>query len=112
MHVRCIGGEPRQRARKSPSRHRYVADPDVPDGHGPVELTKFRNPKLVEIEPAIAPPNTLGLRSDDVGPLTCRHKYTCPWTPCGPFLSYFCRNLLMLLLGITDEVDVGKGVWT
>jgi hypothetical protein len=26
-------------------------------------LTKFRNPKLVEIEPAIAPPNTLGLRS-------------------------------------------------
>src|SRR5207249_5112201 len=28
-----------------------------------LELTKFRNPKLVEIEPAIAPPNTLGLRS-------------------------------------------------
>jgi hypothetical protein len=26
-------------------------------------LTKFRNPKLVEIEPAIVPPNTLGLRS-------------------------------------------------
>ena len=26
-------------------------------------MTKFRNPKLVEIEPAIAPPNTLGLRS-------------------------------------------------
>jgi hypothetical protein len=26
-------------------------------------LTKFRNPKLVEIELAIAPPNTLGLRS-------------------------------------------------
>ena len=35
----------------------------TPDGHGRVELTKFRNPKLVEIEPAIAPPNTLGLRS-------------------------------------------------
>ena len=35
----------------------------TPDGHGQVELTKFRNPKLVEIEPAIAPPNTLGLRS-------------------------------------------------
>ncbi len=33
------------------------------DGHGRVELTKFRNPKLVETEPAIAPPNTLGLRS-------------------------------------------------
>ena len=35
----------------------------TPDGHGRLELTTFRNPKLVEIEPAIAPPNTLGLRS-------------------------------------------------
>jgi catechol 2,3-dioxygenase-like lactoylglutathione lyase family enzyme len=35
----------------------------TPDGHGRLELTKFRNPSLVEIEPAIAPPNTLGLRS-------------------------------------------------
>ncbi|MDQ3863571.1 MAG: VOC family protein [Actinomycetota bacterium] len=35
----------------------------TPDGHGHLELTKFRNPKLVEIEPAIAPPNTPGLRS-------------------------------------------------
>ena len=35
----------------------------TPDGHGRLELTKFRNPKLVEIEPEIAPPNTLGLRS-------------------------------------------------
>lgn len=35
----------------------------TPDGHGKLELTKFRNPKLVDIEPAIAPPNTLGLRS-------------------------------------------------
>src|SRR5258705_7677682 len=35
----------------------------TPDGHGRLELTKFRNPRLVEIEPAIAPPNTLGLRS-------------------------------------------------
>ena len=34
----------------------------TPDGHGRVELTKFRNPALVEVEPAIAPPNTLGLR--------------------------------------------------
>src|SRR5213080_4238219 len=25
----------------------------TPDGHGRLELTKFRNPKLVEIEPAI-----------------------------------------------------------
>ncbi len=35
----------------------------TPDGHGRLELTKFRNPKLVEIEPEVAPPNTLGLRS-------------------------------------------------
>jgi catechol 2,3-dioxygenase-like lactoylglutathione lyase family enzyme len=35
----------------------------TPDGHGKLELTKFRNPKLVAIEPAIAPPNALGLRS-------------------------------------------------
>jgi catechol 2,3-dioxygenase-like lactoylglutathione lyase family enzyme len=35
----------------------------TPDGHGRLELTKFRNPELVEIRPAIAPPNALGLRS-------------------------------------------------
>jgi catechol 2,3-dioxygenase-like lactoylglutathione lyase family enzyme len=35
----------------------------TPDGHGRLELTKFHNPKLVEIEPTIAPPNALGLRS-------------------------------------------------
>jgi catechol 2,3-dioxygenase-like lactoylglutathione lyase family enzyme len=35
----------------------------TPDGHGKLELTRFRNPKLVELEPAIAPPNALGLRS-------------------------------------------------
>lgn len=35
----------------------------VPDGPGRLELTKFRNPKLVELKPAIAPANALGLRS-------------------------------------------------
>ena len=35
----------------------------TPDGLGKLELTKFRNPKLVELEPSIAPPNALGLRS-------------------------------------------------
>ena len=35
----------------------------TPDGQGKLELTKFRNPELVELEPAIAPPNALGLRS-------------------------------------------------
>jgi len=34
----------------------------TPDGHGRVELTKFRHPDMVGAEPAIAPPNTLGLR--------------------------------------------------
>jgi catechol 2,3-dioxygenase-like lactoylglutathione lyase family enzyme len=35
----------------------------TPDGHGRLELTKFRNPKLIDIEPAIAPPNAPGLLS-------------------------------------------------
>ena len=39
-----------------------IATMRTPDGHGRVELTKFRNPELVRAEPAIAPPNTLGLR--------------------------------------------------
>ena len=35
----------------------------TPDCHGRLELTNFRNPQLVALEPAIAPPNALGLRS-------------------------------------------------
>jgi len=35
----------------------------TPDGHGRLELTKFRHPEVVDLEPAIAPPNALGLRS-------------------------------------------------
>src|SRR5687767_854897 len=35
----------------------------TPDGHGRLELTKFHSPELVAVEPAIAPPNALGLRS-------------------------------------------------
>ena len=35
----------------------------TPDGHGQLELTRFRHPPLVESAPEIAPPNTLGLRS-------------------------------------------------
>src|SRR3954454_12744308 len=35
----------------------------TPDGHGRLELTKFRHPPLVALEPAIAPPNAPGLRS-------------------------------------------------
>ena len=35
----------------------------TPDGHGRLELTKFRHPPLVGVTPAAAPPNALGLRS-------------------------------------------------
>jgi hypothetical protein len=35
----------------------------TPDGHGKLEMTKFRNPKLIEMEPGSATPNALGLRS-------------------------------------------------
>jgi catechol 2,3-dioxygenase-like lactoylglutathione lyase family enzyme len=35
----------------------------TPDGHGQLELTKFHNPQLIQLEPEIAPPNALGLRS-------------------------------------------------
>src|SRR4026209_1506503 len=38
----------------------------TPDGHGRVELTKFRNPELVRVQPAMAPPNTPGLRQSTV----------------------------------------------
>ena len=39
-----------------------VAMMRTPDDHGRIELTKYRSPELVAAEPAIAPPNTLGLR--------------------------------------------------
>ena len=35
----------------------------TPDGHGRLELTKFQRPALVELQPAVAPPNALGLKS-------------------------------------------------
>ncbi|PDP89589.1 glyoxalase [Glycomyces fuscus] len=35
----------------------------TPDGHGRLELTRFRTPAAVSAEPANAPANTLGLRS-------------------------------------------------
>lgn len=35
----------------------------TPDGQGRLELTRFRHPKLIELTPAVAPPNALGLRS-------------------------------------------------
>ena len=49
----------------------------TPDGHGRVELTKYHSPALVPADPAVAPPNTLGLRQvmfavDDVGDTVTR----------------------------------------
>lgn len=35
----------------------------TPDGYGRLELTKFHNPELVEVNPAIPPANAPGLRS-------------------------------------------------
>jgi catechol 2,3-dioxygenase-like lactoylglutathione lyase family enzyme len=35
----------------------------TPDGHGRLELAKFHSPAAISAEPAIAPANTLGLRS-------------------------------------------------
>ena len=39
-----------------------IAMMKTPDGHGRVELTQFRHPKLVDVKPVVAPPNTRGLR--------------------------------------------------
>ena len=49
----------------------------TPDGHGRLELTKFRTPAVVSADPAVAPPNTLGIRSvmfavDDIGDVIAR----------------------------------------
>ena len=35
----------------------------TPDGHGRLELTSFRTPAAIATEPAVVPPNALGLRS-------------------------------------------------
>ena len=34
----------------------------TPDGHGRIELTKYRHPPLVAAEPVVPPPNVRGLR--------------------------------------------------
>jgi catechol 2,3-dioxygenase-like lactoylglutathione lyase family enzyme len=49
----------------------------TPDGQGKVELTSFRSPPAHHADPALAPPNTLGLRSimfavDDVDEAVAR----------------------------------------
>ena len=49
----------------------------TPDGHGRLELTKFRTPAAVSAVPENAPPNTLGLRNimfavDDIDDVVAR----------------------------------------
>ncbi|GGR76653.1 glyoxalase [Micromonospora fulviviridis] len=49
----------------------------TPDGHNKVELTAFRSPAAVSAEPAVAPPNTLGIRNvmfavDDIDDVVAR----------------------------------------
>jgi len=49
----------------------------TPDGHGRLELTRFRSPSLVRAEPANDPVNTLGLRTvmfavDDIEDVVAR----------------------------------------
>ncbi|NES30323.1 VOC family protein [Micromonospora terminaliae] len=49
----------------------------TPDGHSKVELTAFRAPAAVSAEPAVAPPNTLGIRNimfavDDIDDVVAR----------------------------------------
>jgi catechol 2,3-dioxygenase-like lactoylglutathione lyase family enzyme len=49
----------------------------TPDGHGRLELTKFRTPAAVSAEPANAPANTLGIRNvmfavDDIDDVIAR----------------------------------------
>lgn len=39
-----------------------IAMMKTPDGHGRIELTKYRSPEFVDVQPAVAPANTLGLR--------------------------------------------------
>ncbi|MCA9833838.1 MAG: VOC family protein [Thermomicrobiales bacterium] len=40
-----------------------IAMMKTPDGLGRLELTQFSNPPAISLDPAIAPPNALGLRS-------------------------------------------------
>jgi catechol 2,3-dioxygenase-like lactoylglutathione lyase family enzyme len=56
-----------------------IAMMKMPDGHGRVELTRYRSPKLVPAEPASPPPNVLGLRQvmfevDDIDDTLARLK--------------------------------------
>jgi catechol 2,3-dioxygenase-like lactoylglutathione lyase family enzyme len=55
----------------------------TPDGHGRVELTKFRRPTADRAEPNNAPPNTLGIRRimfavEDIDDVVARSAPTVP----------------------------------
>ena len=42
--------------------HVEIAMLRTPDGNGAIELTKFHSPEAINAEPAVAPPQTLGIR--------------------------------------------------
>src|SRR5690348_8791548 len=72
--------------------HADIAMMRTPDGHGRVEQTKYRSPELVKSEPAIAPPNTLGLRQimfavDDIDATVARLR-THGAEPVGEMVQY------------------------
>ena len=88
----------------------------IPDGHGKVELTRFRRPGLVEIEPAIAPPNTLGLRQimfvvDDIDDTLTRLR-SHGATPIGEVVQYenqyrlcYVRGPAAIIVALAQELS-------
>jgi hypothetical protein len=55
----------------------------TPDGHGRVELSKFRRPTAISAEPKNAPANTLGIRRimfavDDIDEVLAACRPTAP----------------------------------
>ena len=75
----------------------------TPDGHGRIELTKYRSPALVPAEPVIAPPNTLGLRQimfavDDVDDTVARLR-AAGAEPVGEVVQYEDKYKLCYMRG-------------
>ena len=81
-----------------------IAMMQSPDGHGRIELTKFRNPALVDAEPAIAPPNTLGLRQimfavEDLDETIARLRAADGAEPIGELVQYEDQYRLCYIRG-------------
>ena len=80
----------------------------TPDGHGRVELTRFRRPALVDAQPAIAPPNTRGLRQimfavDDLDDSLARVRAHGA-APVGEVVQYGDRYRLAYVRGPADII--------